>query len=91
MRYAIVTQGITHQCVHRVDATDQDGVKARALEIYSDQLSSPPVLMIDFEERTAKRILIDGGTKVILADTAETMFGVNTPQEKMIEEKSNDS
>jgi len=84
MRYAIVTQGITHQCVHPLDVTDQDGVKARALEIYAEQLSSPPVLMIDFEERTARRILIDGGTKVILTDTAETMFGLNTPTEEMI-------
>ena len=83
MRYAIVTQGITHQCVHRVDATDQNGVKARALEIYGDQLSSPPVLMIDFEERVARRILFDGADKVILADTAETMFGINTPQQEM--------
>ena len=87
MRYAIVTQGITHQCVHRIDATDQDGVKARALEIYGDQLSSPPVLMIDFEERIARRILFDGEGKAILVDTAETMFGINTPQDKMIEEQ----
>ena len=83
MRYAIVTQGITHQCVHPLEATDQDGVKARALEIYREQLTSPPVLMIDFEERIARRILIDGGEKVLLADTAETMFGLNTPSSEM--------
>lgn len=88
MRYAIVTQGITHQCVHPVQQADIEAVKTRALDIYSKQISSPPVLLIDFEERIAKRILIDGGTKVILANTAETMFGVNTPQDEMIEEQS---
>lgn len=84
MRYAIVTEGITYPCVRMIEETDMAEIDAMILKMNNDQISSPPCLLIDFEERKAVRILIDGSTKVTLADTAETMFGVNTPQEEMI-------
>ncbi len=84
MRYAIITEGITYPAVHMIEETDASEIDALILKMNNNQISSPPALLIDFEERKAVRILIDGGMKVTLADTAETMFGVNTPQEEMI-------
>ena len=83
MRYAIVTEGITYPCVRMIEETDMDAIDSLILKMNNDQISSPPSLLIDFEERTAKRILIDGGTTVSLSDTAEIMFGLNTPNEEM--------
>ena len=83
MRYAIITEGITHKAFHPVDEIDEESVKARALDLQASQLSSSPVLLIDFEEKNALRIIFDGAEKVTFADTAQEMYGLNTPIEEM--------
>jgi len=83
MRYAIVTEGITYPCVRMIEETDMAEIDAMILKMNNEQISSPPALLIDFEERKALRILIDGGKTVELSDTADIMYGLNTPIEEI--------
>ena len=90
-RYAIVTEGITHKAVHAIEETDIRDVNQAIIEMKARQLSSSPVLLLDWDTRSAKRIVFDGPNKVTLEDNADEMFGINTPPNEMLEREDDAS
>ena len=57
----------------------------------ANQLSSSPVLLLDWDTRSAKRIVFDGPNKVTHEDNTDQMFGINTPPNEMLEREDDAS
>lgn len=90
-RYAIITEGITYKTVHAIEETDIRGATDAAVRMKASQLSSSPVLLVDWEDKKALRIIFDGPTNVSFVDNADEMFGLNTPPEAMLEREEDAS
>ena len=89
-RYAIVTEGITYKAVHEIEQTDIRDVNQAIIEMKANQLSSSPVLLLDWDTRSAKDSLRrpeQGHTE----DNADQMFGINTPPNEMLEREEDAS
>lgn len=83
MRYSIVTfSGNVLPAVWDVQSETEEGALEEAMAMYSSRVSVVPGLIIDWDEKHAKRIVISLLNKSVQTfDNAGELFGISTTAE----------
>lgn len=82
-RYSIINfSGILLPSVWDCESDTEEGALQEALAMHSSRLSTMPGLLIDWQEKHAKRIVLDYfNQEVATLDNAKELFGIATTAE----------